>query len=420
MSNPIKDSLKAKSPEQEATAPEIHSDQVSAADPEVQSPQPAPKTDKDKPKLRINKKNVALIAGSVLTAVAFLGGGLLWYNHYQKTKPVGVEKVVQTNSGEVETKSEPVSNTVEVAGGGTLSDRGYDMLWQSQASGASNGNDEFADPNRLRDTLIELLKTGNAEDANQAAALWVRNRENYDFTTKDSLTAAAIGHDAIIMDEYQRLVNGVNYAARANQDVALATRINEEFQSPWAMAFAAAGLHINGTTKLVRDSSSTQMDFAGTPIRSYSIKQYNAETAVSDATLVKHTLPEHDHSHETEEEHAEHAESAYYEAIQAGELVDATINVTAAAFRSDSNANRVYEVIMSNGKRDGMVVIVETKSGDLYVYGTYLLETLPTDIFIGAYVNSDTYTGSISDQTQDAQPQNWEQFQDQVEKYFGN
>lgn len=410
MSNPIKDSLKAKGPEQEATAPEIHPEQVPTADSEAQTPQPAHKTDKAKPKLRVNKKNVALIAGSVLTAVALLGGGLLWYNHYQKTKPVGVEKVVQTNSGEVETKSEPVYNTVEVAGGGTLSDRGYDMLWQSQASGVSNGNDEFADPNRLRDTLIELLKTGNAEDANQATALWVRNRENYDFTTKDSLTAAAIGHDAIIMDEYQRLVNGVNYAARANQDVALAARINEEFQSPWAMAFAAAGLHINGTAKLVRDSSSTQMDFAGTPIRSYSIKQYNADTAISDATLVKHTLPEH----------AEHAESAYYEAIQAGELVDATINVTAAAFRSDSNANRVYEVIMSNGKRDGMVVIVETKSGDLYVYGTYLLETLPTDIFIGAYVNSDTYTGSISDQTQDAQPQNWEQFQDQVEKYFGN
>ena len=181
MSNPIKDSLKAKSPEQEATAPEIHPDQVPIADPEAQPPQPAPKTDKAKPKLRVNKKNVALIAGSVLTAVALLGGGLLWYNHYQKTKPVGVEKVVQTNSGEVETKSEPVSNTVEVAGGGTLSDRGYDMLWQSQASGVSNGNDEFADPNRLRDTLIELLKTGNADDANQAAALWVRNRENYDF-----------------------------------------------------------------------------------------------------------------------------------------------------------------------------------------------------------------------------------------------
>ena len=418
MSNPIKDSLKAKSPEQEATAPEIHPDQEPIAKGETKSPKPASKT--GKARLRVNKKNVALIAGSVLTAVALLGGGLLWYNHYQKTKPVGVEKVVQTNSGEVETKSEPVSNTVEVASGGTLSDRGYDMLWQSQASGVSNGNDEFADPNRLRDTLIELLKTGNADDANQATALWVRNRENYDFTTKDSLTAAAIGHDAIIMDEYQRLVNGVNYAARANQDVALATRINDEFQSPWAMAFTAAGLHINGTAKLVRDSSSTQMDFAGTPIRSYSIKQYNADTAISDATLVKHTLPEHDHSHETEEEHAEHAESAYYEAIRAGELVDATINVTAAAFRSDSNANRVYEVIMSNGKRDGMVVIVETKSGDLYVYGTYLLETLPTDIFIGAYVNSDTYTGSISDQTQDAQPQNWEQFQDQVEKYFGN
>ena len=418
MSNRIKESLKAKSYEQEATAPEIHPVQEPISDGEDQTPKPASKT--GKARLRVNKKNLALIAGSVFTAVALVGGGVLWYNHYQKTKPVGVEKVVQTNSGEVATKSEPVSNTVEVAGGGTLSDRGYDMLWQSQASSVSNGNDEFADPNRLRDTLIELLKTGNADDANQAAALWGRNRENYDFTSKDSLTAAAIGHDAIIMDEYQRLVKGVNYAARANQDVALATRINEEFQSPWAMAFAAASLHINGTAKVVRDGSSTQMDFAGTPIRSYSIKQYNAETAVSDATLVKHTLPEYDHSHETEEEHAAHAESAYYEAIQAGELVDATINVTAAAFRADSNANRVYEVIMSNGKRDGMVVIVETTSGDLYVYGTYLLETLPTDIFIGSYVNSSTYTGSTSDQTQDAQPQNWEQFQDQVEKYFGN
>lgn len=418
MSNRIKESLKAKSYEQEATAPEIHPVQEPISDGEDQTPKPASKT--GKARLRVNKKNLALIVGSVFTAVALVGGGVLWYNHYQKTKPVGVEKVVQTNSGEVATKSEPVSNTVEVAGGGTLSDRGYDMLWQSQASSVSNGNDEFADPNRLRDTLIELLKTGNADDANQAAALWGRNRENYDFTSKDSLTAAAIGHDAIIMDEYQRLVKGVNYAARANQDVALATRINEEFQSPWAMAFAAASLHINGTAKVVRDGSSTQMDFAGTPIRSYSIKQYNAETAVSDATLVKHTLPEYDHSHETEEEHAAHAESAYYEAIQAGELVDATINVTAAAFRADSNANRVYEVIMSNGKRDGMVVIVETTSGDLYVYGTYLLETLPTDIFIGSYVNSSTYTGSTSDQTQDAQPQNWEQFQDQVEKYFGN
>ena len=418
MSNRIKESLKDKSYEQEATAPEIHPVQEPISDGEDQTPKPASKT--GKARLRVNKKNLALIAGSVFTAVALVGGGVLWYNHYQKTKPVGVEKVVQTNSGEVATKSEPVSNTVEVGGGGTLSDRGYDMLWQSQASSVSNGNDEFADPNRLRDTLIELLKTGNADDANQAAALWGRNRENYDFTSKDSLTAAAIGHDAIIMDEYQRLVKGVNYAARANQDVALATRINEEFQSPWAMAFAAASLHINGTAKVVRDGSSTQMDFAGTPIRSYSIKQYNAETAVSDATLVKHTLPEYDHSHETEEEHAAHAESAYYEAIQAGELVDATINVTAAAFRADSNANRVYEVIMSNGKRDGMVVIVETTSGDLYVYGTYLLETLPTDIFIGSYVNSSTYTGSTSDQTQDAQPQNWEQFQDQVEKYFGN
>ena len=76
MSNPIKDSLKAKDPEQEATAPEIHPDQVPIAHPEVQASQPAPKTDKAKPKLRVNKKNVAVIAGSVLTAVALLGGGL--------------------------------------------------------------------------------------------------------------------------------------------------------------------------------------------------------------------------------------------------------------------------------------------------------------------------------------------------------
>ena len=207
MSNRIKESLKAKSYEQEATAPEIHPVQEPISDGEDQTPKPASKPAKAKPKLRVNKKNLALIAGSVFTAVALVGGGVLWYNHYQKTKPVGVEKVVQTNSGEVATKSEPVSNTVEVAGGGTLSDRGYDMLWQSQASSVSNGNDEFADPNRLRDTLIELLKTGNADDANQAAALWGRNRENYDFTSKDSLTAAAIGHDAIIMDEYQRLVH---------------------------------------------------------------------------------------------------------------------------------------------------------------------------------------------------------------------
>lgn len=305
------------------------------------------------------------------------------------------------------------------------------MLWQSQIPEIKNkGKSEFPNPIQLKETLLTLLQTENRDDVNQATAIWLRNRNNYNFSNNDNLTVAAIGHDSVLLEKYFELVNGVNFGSRDYQDIQLAKQINSDFKSPWTMAFYGASLNIAGTAQLVADTGSNQLDFAATGIRSYSIKQFDRNTANTNGTIITHKLPaedededEHDESFEDQTETEKKAkEYGYYEKLQspAKNIEEATVNKTAEAFAYDKDANKVYEVEMSNDKRTGIVIIIEKTNGDLYVYGTYFKEVISSDYFIEDYKGTSTYRNSKNYDIKDSNPHNWEQFQDQVKKYFGN
>lgn len=414
MANHIKESLR--------TAPESNKDPAQKPE-QDEKVTPSPK--KPKRKIRLNKKSLALYGGGLFSVAVLIAGGVWLYNRHEETKPIGIDQTVQTAQGTVEVKKpKPIKEMVEVVGNNTrLSDRAYQMLWQSRVPKVDNGKDEFSRPEQFRDNMLALLKTLNGEDANNAAALWSRNSLNFSFTSDDNLTNAAIGHDSLIINEYQELVEGIDYSARRAQDIILAGRINSDFKSPWTMAFYAAGLDPAGTYTLVTDKGSNQLDFQVTGIKDFSIRQISRDVAEKEGTQIHahsaspgHTHDheneehDHDHSHETEEEYAAHADNPYYEAHGVTEM---SYNKTAQAFASDNTANRVYEVKLKNGMRDAVVVIVERTDGDLYVYGTYFTEGLATDTYASQYAD-------LAKNAPEGEPQNWKQFQDQVDRYFGN
>ena len=351
---------------------------------------------------KLNKRGIRNITIGALAVTVIGGGGFLYYQHYQKTKPVGVEKVVKTDAGDVDVSDARAdAELIEVVSGEPLKDRSYEMLWQSKVSQVDNGQSEFSTPEMFRDTMLNLLKTQSYADANQAAALWSRNRLNYAFTSNPNLTNASIGHDAIIVEDYLASVQGVDFNARANADENMAERINSDMQNPWVMAFYAASLHIDGTSEVVQDQMSQQLDFNASGIRNYSIRQFDRDSALNQGTKVLYTMSHATTGTGTESNVGQEFNKAY------------------EAFNSNSDANRVYEVQLSNGKRDAVVVLIETRTGDLYVYGTYFTQVTGQDVILSTYTQSNV-VGEVSPKQRNQEPQNWDQFQRQVEEYFGN
>lgn len=364
--------------------------------PELNKEQKTPRLHLKKKSVNLNKKNLAIILTSGLVVTGLVTGGIMFYKHYENTKPVGIEKKVKTADGFTHNiEAKPTQKLVDVVGGGKLQDRGYDMLWQSRVAPVDNGKQEFKESDTFRDTLLKLLVTENKPDVIQAAALWIRNRLNYSFTNNANLTVAAIGTDAQYINDYFELIDGKKLNERSNVDVEFADKINTKFKSPWTMAFYGASLQPQGTKQLVQDESSTQLDFGGLPITRYSIRQLNAKTVQSDGTQVEYNLGK---------------------AVADSSFVGQKFNKAAEAWSATPNINRVYEVQLSNGKRDSIVIVTEDRSGKLQVYGTYYTKVLAGDFIISA-LNTDS---NNSKQKKTTRPKNWQQFKHEVDKYFNN
>ena len=364
--------------------------------PELNKEQKPPRLHLKKKGVNLNKKNLTIILASGLVVTGLVTGGIMFYKHYENTKPVGIEKKVKTADGFTHNiEAKPTQKLVDVVGGGKLQDRGYDMLWQSRVAPVDNGKQEFKESNTLRDTLLKLLVTENKTDVNQAAALWTRNRLNYSFTNNTNLTVAAIGTDAQYINDYFELIDGKKLNERSNADVEFADKINTKFKSPWTMAFYGASLQLQGTKQLVRDESSTQLDFGGLPITRYSIRQLDAKTVQSDGTQIEYNLGK---------------------TVVDSTFVGQKFNKAAEAWSATPNINRVYEVKLSNGRRESIVVITEDRSGKLQVYGMYYTKVLAGDVLMSS-INTES-NNSIQKKT--SKPKTWSQFKHEVDKYFNN
>lgn len=351
-----------------------------------------------KPEQLPKPKKKTIIIG-VLSVSGLLAGGLLafaLFRHHENTKPVGNDiKIVTETKGETAVPTAEIQKTVEVVSGKKLNDRGFDMLWQARVPQVDNGKGEYPDPIQFRGNLIELLKSRDAKDINQAAALWTRNRLNFSFTENESLSAAALGHDALLVDRYMTLVDGVAMNGRTKQDIKLARQINDDFQSPWAMAIYGSSLQIKATAELVTDRNSVQTDMYLHPIREVTIRQFD-EDSLDQATMIE-----------------------YATGTETGPMGGQKFNKVQQAWNSMNKPNRVYEVHVSDIKRTAIVVLTEDTSGDLKVYGTYFAKIQPTDALISVALN-DNVVGAVNNSEEDPAPQNWEQFEAQVEEYFGN
>ena len=364
--------------------------------PELNKEQRPPRLHLKKKRGNLNKKNLTIILVSGFAITGLITGGIMFYKHYENTKPVGIEKKVKTADGFTHNiEAKPTQKLVDVVGGGKLQDRGYDMLWQSRVAPVDNGKQEFKESDTFRDTLLKLLVTENKTDVNQAAALWTRNRLNYSFTNNANLTVAAIGTDAQYINDYFELIDGKKLNERSNADVEFADKINTKFKSPWTMAFYGASLQPQGTKQLVKDESSTQLDFGGLPITRYSIRQLDAKTVQSDGTQIEYNLGK---------------------AVADSSFVGQKFNKATEAWSATPNINRVYEVKLSNGRRESVVIITEDRSGKLQVYGTYYTKVLAGDILMSS-INTES-NNSIQKKT--SKPKTWSQFKHEVDKYFNN
>lgn len=93
--------------------------------PELNKEQKTPRLHLKKKRVNLNKKNLTIILASGLVVSGLVTGGIMFYKHYENTKPVGIERRVKTADGFTHNiEAKPTKKLVDVVGGGKLQDRG--------------------------------------------------------------------------------------------------------------------------------------------------------------------------------------------------------------------------------------------------------------------------------------------------------
>ena len=295
--------------------------------------------------------------GKVISAVSITGfilGGIFLYNHYENTKPIGVDDtVVTTKNNNKSGKDLRAKDVLAVQADGSKSnDRGFKYLFESPLATTmeyvnKNNKNEFIGSSNFIKNMITLLTTKDVSDVNSAAALYARNASNYKFTNDDNLIAAGIGRDTTLFYDYLKDIDEVSTSGRIELERLFAEKFKNRIATPYSAIAIASNLSASGLEALVEDDVSTAILGQSRYVGSKQFKNY--DDVVQNSTKID-------------------VETTYK-------------NVTLDAWNSKKNINSVYEIYLKDldYNRDVVGIVSEDQNGRLSIYGIYYKENYATD-----------------------------------------
>lgn len=201
------------------------------------------------------QKILALVIGILFIIIP----GIIIYHIATRPQPVGVDDDVVITDESVSNREH--SQSVQLADGSMKDSHEQKYLTQIYVEPpVEEDSREFMGGAAFFNNLVKLLESGSPEDINQGAALYEKNREQYQFTTPENLLTAAIGNDLILIDEYQHTVEGVSDAGRGVFDKELGEKILRHFNSPITLALVGSRLLPVAHESFVIDYDSHVMD----------------------------------------------------------------------------------------------------------------------------------------------------------------
>lgn len=220
-----------------------------------------------------NKKMILYLSSLLMAIIILIVSGLLFYQHYENTKPIGVTKV--TNSKNIT----PTKNDVlKYQNKDNESRQGWLYLFEAQITQVRNSNKEFVNADAFQKNLLTLDAAGSVSDIDQASALWTRNSTNYDFTTDTNTITSGIGHDTLIYNKYLGLVKNMTLSAASPYVKDMGKSIKERFQTPMTMAIIGSQLSVKSQNEFITDKKSAIDMFSGKPTQYISTTFYKNES----------------------------------------------------------------------------------------------------------------------------------------------
>ena len=303
-------------------------------------------------RFKLSKKKIIIL--SSVSFLAISGAGcFMFYKHYENTKPVAQSEKVKV----VSDKDNNVNNidawdwksVITKTSKNDVETKGFDNLFLLNVPQiTTKGNKEFVDGNGnvFQRNLIALLQSGQYSDINQAAALWTRNKTNYNFTSNPNLITASIGLDLHKYEKYLDLIKQIPIDNVKAISVSFAKEFKNNISNPTSGALIVSQMTSDAQSQIYIDNNSSisRNGQGGTQFietRQYSKSELlNSKEKVSVFNTSKKEFEESDKLSE--------------------------------AFYSNSKTNSVYSVhIKSELDGEQIMYVIEDSSGNLSVYGLY-------------------------------------------------
>lgn len=204
------------------------------------------------------KKKVKILVASVAIAAAGITGGIFAYVHYENTRPVGNTEVVSKGQKDNNSSTDNfhygklVDNAIP-----KKENRNWKYLFEARIDPIKHNKKEFSGSDTFLRNLMTFMQSGETKsDINQAAALWTRNSNNYNFTNDDNLVVAGVGKDILAYDNYLDKTKGLSIGGALSADKAFGDYMKREFKTPMSMIVIGSQLRPAVTTSLVLDENS--------------------------------------------------------------------------------------------------------------------------------------------------------------------
>lgn len=232
------------------------------------------KSDKQKPNKSHQGRHTLVIVLTVIGVIVLLcGGGIYGYKYYEAHREIGVDKSVKaTNGNTASNRSNWIKPESTLASG-----NGNAYLFLTQLSKTNHGREEFTGGKQLTNNLILLLSSGQPKDVNQAAAIYLRNQQNYHFTNNTNKLAISLGQTAMYYNNYFNKIKGISDYAAEKYQTALGKLVKNEVNDPISLSLIGSQILQPGQLELIEDPNSAFANLGLSGIKYLGTIQYHTD-----------------------------------------------------------------------------------------------------------------------------------------------
>lgn len=328
----------------------------------------------------LQKHPIASSAIALAIIAILIGGGILGYQYYQNHREIGTDRQIKATNGKTANGRTNWIKPASVLASG----HGNSYLFLTQLPKSNNGQREFSGSSPLLNNLILLLSSGQPKDVNQAAALYLRNQQNYHFTTNSNRLVASVGRTASYYNNYFNKIKNISDYAAEEYQTALGKLVKQEVNDPISLTLIGSQILQPGQLELIEDPNSSFANLGLSGIKYQGTIQYHTKDDLEKVKAVNL-------SGTNKMFHPERDAIKFY-----GDRFHA-LYISKVADNNDTNTMLVY--------------LIEDKAGKLHYWGNYYYQSPK---MVSTYAQYQKMTKNVKPDHVTGKDINWSTFVDSL------